>query len=387
MKKIVFINLQDNDFIFRTFFQVVLKRGAATKHRFYLDYLLDNPEYEVCNHIVANKKHNPFVAYLLRGFKKFEHYFCLKNSKIKKNIRIIDDLSELGEDDLIMYYSHYPSSLTFGQNSCAKKSVCITHFYGLKEDAELIKNLSPDLLWGDGNYPIYSDLYKKNFQWFRGKYIESTFVPEDRFRYNTNFDTRKNMAFATGTVTNCDKKEFVDYYGDRCYQPLRKQILENVDILSSVIESKISNRDETALKQPRYNNVLEKLYCRIYNELTGYKQKKYYSFDMVRMFNNFKLCVVPEDINGIPGVGFVEGMACGCAYVGYEKIDYSQYGLVSGIDYITYDGTVNGLKNVIEYYQARPDELKVIAENGYHKIKKNANKTVTANRLFTSLLS
>ena len=386
MRKIVYINLQDNDFILKTLTQHIFKRGSATKHRFYLDYLTTRSDIQVCNYIVANKRHSRIARALIKIIKRLEHKLCVDRSELKGKVRVIHDLSDLNKNDIIMYYSHYPISFDYGKESEAKKIVCITHAYGTKKESDYIKKVSPDVFWGDGRYNEYSELYKKNFEWFQGECVESMFVPGKRFTVTAEFVDRKNLAFATGTVTECEQDEFIRFYGDSCYQPLRKQILDNRNEISDYVYSKISERHETALKRSKSNSKLEKIYCWIYNELNGYKQKNYYSFDMVKAFNQYKMCIVPEDINGVPGVGFVEGMSCGCAYIGYEKIDYSAYSLEPGIDYITYDGTIDDLKRVIGYYQDHSDELKIIAENGYNKIKNNITEEKVAKRLFEQLL-
>jgi hypothetical protein len=67
--------------------------------------------------------------------------------------------------------------------------------------------------------------------------------------------------------------------------------------------------------------------------------------------------IVPEEISGLPGIGFVEGMKCGTAFIGKECKMYSDLGLINGINYIGYDGTIGDLINKIIYYQNSAEEL------------------------------
>ena len=83
-------------------------------------------------------------------------------------------------------------------------------------------------------------------------------------------------------------------------------------------------------------NILNILYLTQYLNLNN----KYYSINMVDVFSDYKIYIVPEDINAVLGAGFNESVVCSCAYIGYDKIDYSKYGLVPNKDYITYDGTI-----------------------------------------------
>ena len=74
--------------------------------------------------------------------------------------------------------------------------------------------------------------------------------------------------------------------------------------------------------------------------------------------------VSPEETIGQPSINAIEGMACGCAYVGQGSPMYADMGFVQGVHYVPYDGTVNGLVRRVADYQARPEELAVIADAG-----------------------
>ena len=88
---------------------------------------------------------------------------------------------------------------------------------------------------------------------------------------------------------------------------------------------------------------------------------------MVDKFNDFKMCLVGEEILGVPGIGFVEGMCCGCAYIGQKMGYYEDLGMQEGVHYIGYDGSLSDLKAKITYYQQpeHQQELEHIAENGF----------------------
>ena len=109
---------------------------------------------------------------------------------------------------------------------------------------------------------------------------------------------------------------------------------------------------------------------------------------MVEKFNDYKMCLVGEEIMGIPGVGFVEGMACGCAYIGQNKGYYEDYGMQEGVHYIGYDGTLEDLKAKIRYYQ-RPEhqeELEQIAKTGCEFVRKNFRGPIVAEKLLKTLV-
>lgn len=109
---------------------------------------------------------------------------------------------------------------------------------------------------------------------------------------------------------------------------------------------------------------------------------------MVEKFNDYKMCIVAEEALGLPGIGFVEGMACGCAYLGIDSPMYRDYGLIPGTHYITYDGTREGLRKTIEYYQAseHQEELGRIAKTGCEFVRKNFQGNVVAEHLLKELV-
>ena len=96
--------------------------------------------------------------------------------------------------------------------------------------------------------------------------------------------------------------------------------------------------------------------------------------------------VVPEEANDLPGVGFVEGMACGSAYIGLDDPMYRDIGLIPGIHYIAYNGTLSDLETKIKYYQKNNNELKEIANRGYEFTKEHFNGEHVAQKLYNDLM-
>ena len=65
---------------------------------------------------------------------------------------------------------------------------------------------------------------------------------------------------------------------------------------------------------------------------------------------------VPEELGDLPAIGFVEGMACGCAYFGLDDPMYRDLGMEPGVHYVAYDGTVQGLADKVRFYQ-QPEQM------------------------------
>ena len=100
------------------------------------------------------------------------------------------------------------------------------------------------------------------------------------------------------------------------------------------------------------------------------------------------MCLVGEEILGVPGIGFVEGMACGGAYLGQRLGYYEDYGMVEGVHYIGYDGTLDDLKSKIVYYQQPENqgELERIALAGYEFAEEHFRGDSVARYLVTRLV-
>jgi hypothetical protein len=80
---------------------------------------------------------------------------------------------------------------------------------------------------------------------------------------------------------------------------------------------------------------------------------------------------VPEEVCDLPAIGFVEGMACGTAYLGLRNPMYEDIGMVAGVHYIPHDGTVSDLMAKVSYYQQHPDEVALIAMEGCRFVREH----------------
>ena len=273
----------------------------------------------------------------------------------------------------------------------AFKVVSMIHFHGEQSDSDLIAKANPDVLFNESDLTKYSDIFKKYYSWFKGKSIVHAFVAAPRFERLKPFAERENRCFSTGTITYKQHPEFKEVYGDPCDQPTRKQILVNADELEQYVACYNSDYlEDTDMKKYLPEDSKFEHYRKVwYNMRHTGQQKKYFSFNMVEKFNDFKICLVGEEILGVPGIGFVEGMACGCAYIGQNLGYYEDYGMQEGVHYIGYDGTLEDLKAKINYYQQpeNQDELERIANAGYEFAQKYFRGDFVAKELLNKLVS
>lgn len=394
-QRIVFVNLHADWMLLRVAMVYIFKYSAAIKHGYLLKYLLDHPEeFEVCNYI--NK--NAFSLYtgakgnlkkFLNLFSGFENWLTLRKNGIpRRKIKVINNPKDIRTDDIVIAYNICNNGLEGLENVKAFKALSMLHFHGKRGEDEMIKKAGIDVLFNESDLSKSSEIYRKYYD-LDLPFIVHPFIPADRFQRIKPFKDRYNKCFSTGTITLKIHPEFLDVYVDPCDQPARKFVKDNPEFFKDTVDcySEYYMEDTTLKKVNPSDNSIVKLYKKLYNRFNTGKQKKYFSFDMVEKFNEYKMHLLGEEILGVPGIGYVEGMACGSAYIGLDSPMYRDLGLIPGVHYITYDGTQEGLKTTVEYWQRleNQEKLEEIANNGYNFVRENFNSETVARTLLHRL--
>lgn len=394
MQRIVFVNLHANEFVVKTLNKILFKRSVAIKHKYFLDYLLEREDVEVCNYIndygfsLYNKGNrvSQFMGILLA---KLESQFILRKNNISsKKVRTINAKDICDDDILISYLNRSQTLLEISEINVFKAASAI-HFLGEIAPAEMARKAGIDVFFDESDLNKHSKAFQKRYEWYNKPVLVHPFVFASRFKSTKPFAERKNKAFSTGTIINVERAEFTDIYGDACNQPTRRQIYDHADELEPLVDCYNNYYlEDDKLKQVKSSDFLFVRWYKIYYNMshTG-RQKKYFSFDMVEKFNEYKMFIVGEEVVGIPGIGFVEGMACGSAYIGQNIGLYEDYGMKEGVHYIGYDGTLEDLKSKITYYQQpeHQEELERIANAGYEFAQSHFRGDVVAKELLEKL--
>ena len=387
--RIVFVNLHGNEFLVKTLNKYIFKQSVAIKHKYFLDYLLSRDDVEVCSYI---NKRGLSLSYttrnaFLQSFRFLEHRIVMsKNGIPSKKVKVLKKESDIRHDDIVVVYEFFRPQFDFSSRPDAFVALSQLHF--LVGQARVMEKLDPDLIYNESDLQKHFVGFNDYFSWFHKQYLVIPFVYAERFKVLKPFSERQNKAVSVGTVTY---PEYIrKYYGTNCLQPARKQVYDHAEELRPWVDCFNSDylEDDKQMAVKTSDNAIKKTIARLhYKFFTGH-QKKYYSFDMVEKFNDYKMCVVGEEITGLPGIGFVEGMASGCAYIGQTVGYYEDYGMVEGKHYIGYDGTLDDLKAKISYYQ-KPEhqqELEAIAKAGCEFVRSNFNGPAAAESLLNNLL-
>lgn len=373
MVRIVFVNLHANAFLVKTLSKYIWKQPCSFKHRYFLHYLINRPDVEVCNYVneagftLVNSLPKP-IMWILRKLCFAENRFVMRINGIPRDSVKVIKKEEIRKDDIVIGYRNFPPTLAEMESIDAFKVVSMIHFHGSQADSAAIERVNPNILINECDLSKYSDIFKRYYSWYKGRILVHPFVAAARFQAIKPFSERESRCFSTGTITYKRHPEFLEVYGDPCDQPSRKQIVVNQSELTQLVACYNSDYlEDTEMKEYLPEDSKLTHYRKVwYNMKHTGKQKKYNSFNMVEKFNDFKMCLVGEEILGIPGIGFVEGMACGCAYIGQRLGYYEDYGMEEGVHYIGYDGTLDDLKTKIAYYQLpeHEEELQHLATAG-----------------------
>lgn len=396
-QKIIFINLHTDWMLVKNSNVFLFGDSAALKHKYLLDYLLKNKDkYEVCNYLnnrsfsIFPKGPNWFQSLLSKFFGPLEHRLILKkNGYDQKQISVIKNIKDIKPDDIVIVYNIMGNNFRNLEKVKGFKALSMLHFHGKAGEDERAKRAGINLLFNESNLQESSEIFRRYYDLQHLPWVAHPFVFAERFKPIKPFSERKNKAFSVGTITYKVHKEFLETYGDPCDQPVRKFVKDNPEFFKNTADSYsedyLEKGDRVEIKEKDMAPV--KLYKKIRNRFTMGRQKKYFSFDMVEKFNEYKMHILGEEILGVPGIGYVEGMACGSAYIGLDSPMYRDLGLIPGVHYIAYDGTKEGLKETIEFWQ-RPEnqkELEKIANTGCIFVRENFRGDKVAENLIQAI--
>ena len=328
---------------------------------------------------------------------KMELYFWLFINHISPfKVTILTSPKDISKNDILIGFSVNLLDNSKSDLSTLSKIKCIklfhlTHFIQnttlISENAKRIK---VNYFFAENNLFKNSPYFRKYFNWYKKDVYTLPFAFRDQFKETAPFSSRKNKAMAIGTVVDVGTtessnkfKHFTSFFKTTIIQPMRYSIYSERQKNKLYIDSYISELYENKQKTESKTQI-ERLSNAIFNATKATK-RTYFSFSMTDIFNKYKMFVNGEEISNLPGIGFVQGMACGCAYIAQNDPMYTDIGLIPDKHYISYDGTMTGLINKIKQFQNNPMKLREISESGRYFIRHHFSKVFIANHFFEDL--
>ena len=262
----------------------------------------------------------------------------------------------------------------------------MTHYqYNSKIGSDNLSTLKPDLLIAENNLQRNSKYFNYHFSNITLSFECLPYVASDRFHSIKPFTERLNKLIATGTLTYKIKDQnFEDFFHTDELQPFRRVLYNNAHFYPKQIDSIISDLNAERQKD---ENIKVGLFGKLRKFLSK-PQKDYYKKDLLDIYNSYMMFTVTEEISDLPAIGFVEGMACGCVFIGLENVMYTDLGLIPGVHYVTYDGSFDDFISKVRFYQ-RPEnisKLEIIAENGNNFVNKNFRADHVYSNFFNKII-
>jgi glycosyltransferase involved in cell wall biosynthesis len=203
-----------------------------------------------------------------------------------------------------------------------------------------------DYVMGYASHDKYCTYFQKTFPNYLGKVIPVAFGFGDRFHPTVPFDDRRNKCVALGAVSHLrplnypkhNYQEYADFYPDESWlHKFRRLVVLNEERLGSCLDSR----------------------------LPGFPRMKDFSYDLVALFNEYRMFVSCETIFYFPPAKYYEGPACGTVLVCSDHACNRDVGFMGGENCITYRlHDIDDLEDKIRYYQKNSEELSSIQERG-----------------------
>ncbi|MFA6433237.1 MAG: glycosyltransferase [Elusimicrobiales bacterium] len=398
---IYFLNPHYADFYGTSVFNALTGRFSHRKYWFISRYILEKPEKGVG--ILINLRQNsfalafvykiPFLNRLVTLFELAAWFMINRINPFKIPVRF--SAASLTKDDIVFIFAfdnlQRPANLIkeISGSPCVKVAHLTHYFLHTSQISRHAEKISKLFFAAESNLSKYP-YFKEYFPFYKKDAYLLPFIPQPRFTRRTPFSERRRKCLALGTLTLLSRtpetRDFMDFFHADCIHPMRRAIYENRDRVAQFIDSGVNlyNTDAPVKDVHSQQQAVKKVYYGLWN-LFKSRRKTYFSFSAADRFNQYAMVVIPEEINNLPGVSWVESMACGSAYIGLDDPMYTDLGLTPGKHYIAYDNTLQGLLDVVKYYQRNPDALERIAENGWKFVSERLNGPRAASLFLSDL--
>lgn len=262
-------------------------------------------------------------------FSHIEIGWWKRRNKFGSEVRVHFSPKKMEDKEALIFfnYKHYKNPAVVAA-TCSHFKSCIAHLSHYHNDTSLQSNALkaiPNIRLAADVDISGNEYFKKFFPWYNRGIFILPFAVEDRFKANVPWQQRTDRILSVGTFHYCKEdylegrspelKDFYETSHAAAIHPLRREIFERKEELKDRIDCMNSPYMESKSGKSFWKMIVPK------NIFAG--QKKYFSFNIVDKFNEYKFVVVGEElITGLPGIGTFEALACGCVVIG----DKSAYG-------------------------------------------------------------
>lgn len=239
------------------------------------------------------------------------------------------------------------------------------YFLATAEKADNIRRLPNAYLAGDSNITGIA-YFQRYFDWYKKPFLVLPFAVGKRFLNQQPWLSRDPRAVATGSFHDLRLEQPAHKYADfmvatciTTYHPVRLALYQAAERMAPWINCKISLYREYGVSS----------FSRLISHFQV-SQKKYFSIDIVELYNQHRFAIVGEELSGFPALGALEAMACGCVLIAQPEY-YSDLGLKSELHFIPYSGEIEDLLKILKSHSSI--NLTDMSELGSNFVKSNYN--------------
>jgi hypothetical protein len=315
LKKLHILNPHRDDFIWEPLYYRILKRRPLKKYNHIADLFKLENQIELvvsdnCSGILPEYFLNLFPSFIRKIFIKAELERWKKINAISRNYKIkwLDEVKPNELDSLFffqLYNLRYLDRIQPFLTSFANIYIHLSHYYlNTIEVSKKLSHIPKAILCGDSDISDHP-FFKKYFSWYQSKFVASTFFIHDRFQCTIPFKAKQEKIISTGTFHPIEEYPqyhfLVDDWQVEAFHYNRR----------SLYNHKEENKHKITCINSPWVNASGKWWKKVF-QAQKVSQKKYFSIDIVKAYNQHKYAIVGEEICGFPGIGTFEAMACGC---------------------------------------------------------------------------
>jgi hypothetical protein len=351
---IILYNPHVDDFLAEPPHFRILKRRPLKKYGFFIDESLRNgQEINVlidgtASAFIPERIFHKLPEWLRKIVTEVEYRLWCRYNNFSTLVKRVEPAKD-SSNDVVLAFSYKAATGNFAlrRDLLSRYQAVVFHlshyFVSTAEKARNIQSLDNVYLAGDSDI---TDIpyFKGFFSWYNREFLILPFSVGSRFTIKKPFNQRLDRCVATGSFHDLSQEypaeKYADYIkttGEITYHPIRKAIYESAEKLSDQIDCRVSPYRQYDSKSK---------FTRIFKHFSV-TQKKYFSIDIVDLYNNYKFAVVGEELSGFPALGAFEAMACGSVVFAQENY-YKGLGVYAGKHFIAYDGTIPGLMSSFE---------------------------------------
>jgi hypothetical protein len=251
------------------------------------------------------------------------------------------DIPEAPIEDVLLAFSYKAATGRFNLRNATLlhyRAVVfhLSHYFlDTAEKAANIRRLPNAYVAGDSDV---TDIpyFKRYFDWYNKPFLILPFAVGTRFVNLQPWLSRDARAVATGSFHDLRLErparkyaDFMSATGATTYHPVRLALYESARRLVPWINCKISP----------YREYEKSWHSRVFTNFR-IAQKKYFSIDIVDLYNKHRFAIVGEELSGFPALGAIEAIACGCILFAQPQ-HYIGTGLTPGVHFQSYDGSLD----------------------------------------------